>query len=59
MTFEIKKIINYFVSIDKKKHPENSLNGGDSFFILHEEFVKTRLLNNKKNAKFFGKYPKK
>ena len=47
MAFKIKKITNYFVSIDKKKHPENSLNGKDSFYILHEEFVKTRLLNNK------------
>ena len=52
IAFEVKKIINYFVSIDKKKHPENSLNGGDSFYILHEEFVKTRLLNNKKMQSF-------
>ena len=46
MGFKVKKEWKYFVSIDRKKHSRETLNGGNSFYLLNEEFVNTTLLKN-------------
>lgn len=52
MAHRVGKETRYYVAINKDRHPKTSRDGGSCFFLLHSEFVSTRILKDKSVSSF-------